>query len=65
MSISGLSEEQIEQFRVLYRNEAFELLEDLEQALLDLDDNYDDQELLGRVFSRRPQTPTCHFSPPP
>ena len=39
-----------DQFRQSFREEAREILVDLESALLELNENRTDQELVGRVF---------------
>jgi len=41
---------QLEQFRQTYREEATELLAELEEATLELEGNLGDEELIGRVF---------------
>ena len=41
----------IEQHIITYREEAGELLAELETSLLELEDNPEDIELIGRVFS--------------
>ncbi len=40
----------MEDHRVVYREEAFELLTDLEEALIELEQNPDDSELVNRIF---------------
>ena len=39
-----------DQFRVAFREEAREILVDLETALLELNEHRDDMELVGRAF---------------
>ncbi len=46
MSIAGKAD----QFKIAFREEGREVLVDLESALLELNENRDDTELVGRVF---------------
>jgi two-component system chemotaxis sensor kinase CheA len=54
-SITGNREEEspeevLEALRETFRDEAYELLGEIEAALLNLENDPDDRELLGRVF---------------
>ena len=40
----------MDKHKMVYREEAFELLVDLETALLELEESPEDEELIGRVF---------------